>query len=975
MQTPSAMAVRLKLFQPPCTLLSPLLSLCAGGSQARGSSQQEQVPQGQADSLPGLHQAQAHQQHQLSQPSQQYGKHRTRKAKAQGVPYTSLQPEQQQHMVMGGTSSSAGADAAAAAASAGVDQQGYTDGSDEDWEAGSKARKRHRSDKAANNSRKRQQQEAPGCAAEALDWCTGHTGTSSTHLAAAGMGSYGFAPVYDAASFGSIIAAAAAAGAAVDPAAAAAAAAGSGGASGAAALQDWQWLGCTGRNNATPTAVAAAAAAAAAAGGGVLTPQLAAAAAVQHGWGALLHQLQYPHAAASAGNPSSSGKPALPAVDTTLGQSACSSEPGAAAAEGDDDVGGGGGGAELYEDDAGYAEALQAAEALASLDNSRSSSLPLNSPSNASSRRPQRTSLAAAAAAGAHMRQPDYSQEYHSSMRDDGAEETGRVELPRMQQEIQGQKQQLPGQQVPEQGPQSTLQQLLSLSTACRQSSPNPGGLGATGVTPGVMLALASMLLPGVAAAAAAASAGTSPPLSAAAVAAPAPAAGSAAGSGDSRLCSGPTLEPPVSTQVVLQQEPHVTLQQPVQQEGQQGATDGGSSAPQQAAAAQAAYEAADSWGLNAEPSPLPNMLMRLPQTGSECSLRDMLHERYGSSGTLAAAAEAADVTPLEATCSAGAGVSAAAAAAASVAERRYRRSRLAEAQPGLQQLLATPNAVTAGLLANTTAAAAAAAAAGSGGAPASVGCGMQGDFVSCFPALSGPWNAGVQSGRGVEQQQTTPSNILIATQHGDPSFSIHQQLRQLLDSAQQQRSRGSGSSNNAQHLQAGVEGDMQAHAGVGQQQGPGTQLSEQGVLCSGTQHEDSPTSPDDGLLQQQGQQVLGCLLNTPYPLLYRTTNTGAQQQQQEQELQQQQQPPQDSTEPVGHPTTGAATQGGRQAHQSSAGCGYQSAAAAIEDAARYAGKLLAGVPVGANAPQRLARQPLAASRMAAVELRAEPGI
>jgi hypothetical protein len=112
-------------------------------------------------------------------------------------------------------------------------------------------------------------------------------------------------------------------------------------------------------------------------------------------------------------------------------------------------------------------------------------------------------------------------------------------------------------------------------------------------------------------------------------------------------------------------------------------------------------------------------------------------------------------------------------------------------------------------------------------------------------------------------------------------------------------------------------------------------------VLANSTQQDESPTSPDDGLLQQ-GQQVLGCLLNTPYPLLYRTTNAcGAhadQQQQQQQEQDQQRQAAAGSTPDVDSRAVHADAEGGRsQAHDSGVrGCDYKSAAAAIEDAAQH---------------------------------------
>jgi hypothetical protein len=431
-----------------------------------------------------------------------------------------------------------------------------------------------------------------------------------------------------------------------------------------------------------------------------------------------------------------------------------------------------------------------------------------------------------------------------------------------------------------------------------------------------MVAALASMLLPGAAAAVA---------------------AGTAAAS------SGAGLQ---------QQDPHVSGQQQQQQQQQQSGNADLRCAPagegREAGVPDLAEPAAFSWGLNTS-SPLPAMLLQLPQQqGSECSLRDMLQERYGSSGGLAvaaAAAAAAGCTPLEEACDGGGvgdgsgsepAAAAAAAAAADVAERRSKRSRLAEAQPGLQQLLATPNAVLASLLANPAAAAAGAGSAGGGD-----------EYVSCFPALTpGGWNAeggvpGSASGTQDQQQQTTPSNMLISTQLGDGAFSVLQHLQTLLDSQQRSSSRGSGSgsgsSRNSNQLQTtGGGGAPAAAAGDALQQRRQQQQlqqelageGQQGALqARGIQQDESPTSPDDGLLQQGQQQGLGCLLNTPYPLLYRTTNPGTH----ADEKQQQQ--------PGGGVSAPCNSSGGEAAAER--GCNYKSAAAAIEDAARQSGPIL----------------------------------
>jgi hypothetical protein len=224
--------------------------------------------------------------------------------------------------------------------------------------------------------------------------------------------------------------------------------------------------------------------------------------------------------------------------------------------------------------------------------------------------------------------------------------------------------------------------------------------------------------------------------------------------------------------------------------------------------------------------------------------------------------------------------------------------------------------------------------------------CGMQGDHVSCFPALTpGGWNAAEGAVLGAaggtqDQQQVTPSNILMSTQLGDGAFSVLQHLQTLLDS--QQRSRGSGSSRNSNQLRPEAYGRVPVAAAEEQQeQGHAAQKCEAGVvLTNGMQQDESPTSPDDGLLQQ-GQQVLGCLLNTPYPLLYRSTNVcgaHADQPQQQQQQDQQREAVAGSASDVDSGAVHAADgEGSRSQAQDSGtrGCDYKSAAAAIEDAAQ----------------------------------------
>lgn len=876
---------------------------CAGGERAKAPSQaqpsQEQQQQAQT---------------QQSQQDLQQAKHRTRKAKPKvpGVPY-SLQLAQQEHAGSGGV----GAAGYASQGEAG-DQYDTTD-SDGDWQAsqGSKSRKRRRSSRAAPSRKKQQQMhdadDADAAADAAGDWYAGCAVDPSSYYAAmaaaaAGGGQYAEG-VYNMAGYGAVIAAAAAAGAAD--------------AVGTAAMQlpAWQW----------PQSAADGAATAAAAAGAALTPHLDAG-ADQGFWPVFKLQSQSPSIPRHADNPGTVHKgratPGLFAAGSPGGPGLAAATAAAAAGGGSGGSSGGASrrkrkgrsiarrgdaadaarvadaaaGAEALDASLGVdAEALQAAEALASLDNSRSSSLPFNSPSSASSRRPPLSSMAAAAAAGALMCQPDYSQQYPAAA-------------------VSQEPSVAHGQQQRAWDGQATLQ-LNGLCAGQQQAAHGfDSQVAAVSGSAGMAEAAASRSLPGAAAAA----------------------AGAGGNVGGNEL------------QGLQRQDPHINSQQWQQQLGSSGSAERGSakaSGGQTGVSAQVA-ELGDSWALNMS-SPLPAMMLQMPQQGSECSLRDMMQERYSSSGALTAAAAASGCTPLENSCGGDAGgesapsasAAGAAAAAASVAERRSRRSRLADAQPGLQQLLATPNALMAGLLA-IPAAATGAAGRVSLGVPEA--CSMQGDYVSCFPALTpGGWNAaeGAVSGSAPgtqDQQQVTPSNILISTQLGDGAFSVLQHLQTLLDSQQRSRGSGSGSSRNSNHLRPQAEGGVPAAAAEEQQQqGHVVQRGETRVaLTGGTQQDESPASPDDGLLQQ-GQQVLGCLLNTPYPLLYRTTNAcGAhadQQHQQQQQDQQRQAVAGSASEDDSGADHAADAVGNRSQAQDSGTrcCDYKSAAAAIEDAAQ----------------------------------------
>jgi hypothetical protein len=281
----------------------------------------------------------------------------------------------------------------------------------------------------------------------------------------------------------------------------------------------------------------------------------------------------------------------------------------------------------------------------------------------------------------------------------------------------------------------------------------------------------------------------------------------------------------------------------------------------------------------------------------------------------------------------------------------------------------------------------------------------MQGDYVSCFPALTpGGWLAdgsnlnsaanrrqqqrqqelseqqqatpnilvslGLGSAAGwqqqqqqqalFEQQQATPSNIFISTQFGGGDggvYSVLQHLHMLLDS--QQRSRGSGNalgtgdspdSNHQPPQHAGTDAaadrqQPQQAQQLGQAAAKGSEQGsaggEDGEQQRQQQQDESPTSPDE--LLQPGQQGLGCLLTTPYPLLYRTTNAAGVPPEEQQEagnvqLQQQQAHAPDSKGSNTTSGAAAAAEGGTGHaghHGSISGCGYQSVAAAIEDAAQ----------------------------------------
>ena len=1021
----------------------------AGEPRPAGASEQQQQQQQPSGDEAG-------QQPQQTSSQQQQMKHRTRKARLHSVPYS-----QQPGSVAAAAAAIAPAMYTAVCARDASSEDDCVGSSDDDWQAG-KTKKRRRSGKALGGRKKQQRQQpdanADAALAAAGDWYAGCAMDCNAYYAAyaaagyaAGEGQYGEGDV-DMAAYGHIVAAAAAAGAAYDPAAVAAAAAAAGLlpeeaaiAAAAAAAAGQVWFD-------EAEAAAAAEGVAGAAGVGVLTPHLDAFvpdqqqhAQQQQQWVQFARLSQSPPGPGYAGTskPGSGGKgragvrcqlagsPLRHAAAATAFKHKASRGVGAAAAgsawvaaaaaaldghapAAEDVTPDTPAGTALYEDDVGYAEALQAAEALASLDNSRSRDSTLNafvSPSNASSRRRKRrgSSVDAAAAEGTqhHMRQPDYSQGTPGvTAGGDRAAAGGRA----MQQQQQLQQQKVC--QQDEEGimvGRSMLQQLLQPSNAQQENEQElqlpEGSVGAAGgsVSNKVAQALASVLHSTAAAGAASAA---------------------AAAAADSSGALG-----------LLQQAPHIN--DTSQQHGSAAEALKGHRPPkgtsqqrrkqlQQEAGvtARVLAEPGDSWGANLSP-PLP-ALLQMPQQGSECSLRDVLQERYGSSGALAAAAGGADCTPLDSTCAGVGGgesmqsgpsaAAAAAAVAASVAERRGRRSCLAEAQPGLQQLLATPSAAAVGsVLAHAAAAAAASCAGASGGLAAGEGCGMQGDYVSCFPALTpGGWHVDGSGGNAtanrrqqqqqalseqqqatpnnillslglgpaagwqqqqqslLEQQQATPGNIFISTQFGGAdggAYSVLQHLHRLMDS--QQRSRGSGnalgtgSSPDSNHQPpqqstgqkaAAEEQQQQAQRGsqaaaIGSEQGSAGNVGGDHERQQQQQQDESPTSPDE--LLQPGQQGLGCLLTTPYPLLYRTTNASGvqpeEQQQEAQELQQQQAHAPDSKGSNVTSGAAAAAEGHAGQHGSISGCGYQSAAAAIEDAAQ---------PCAGQVPQAVAKAP-----------------